>query len=404
MTQISQQNYASEEPRGNDQKIHIVPVGEVISDLTYHSLMAILESLMGSTGIAQVTTSHLSWNIFIHGGSIAFIEDQKEFLPTLLRKLNIKKTETNPNLLRSISKNSITSIEAFSLLGEIFVQDRKNCLTVFKEILFENLLAISLEQNFSLLWNPLASDTKIILPIWKFTDLQTAIAKVTNKWIHFKHVKHPYQRVQLLDNECDLAKVPVFAQVTNGHYRISEIADHFCQHVMRTASKLDQLAEIHTVKIEPLPNRSTNFGNTLSAEANLDKSLKLLAQPRVIIVDDSPVLLKQFGDLLSSWGYQMSLIDDSANATKQILLEKPDIVFLDINMPNLNGFELIKQIRRQPSLASTPLVLITAENSITNNFRAKWANCRFLSKPSTSKEIKDFRDQVRVILQELAPN
>ena len=127
------------------------------------------------------------------------------------------------------------------------------------------------------------------------------------------------------------------------------------------------------------------------------------AQPKVMIVDDSPVLLKQFGNLLTSWGYQMTLVNDSAKATQQIMAEKPDIVFMDINMPNLNGFELIKQIRRQSSLTNIPLVLVTSENSITNNFRAKWANCRFLSKPRTSDDIKEFREQVRAILQEFAP-
>jgi CheY-like chemotaxis protein len=122
-----------------------------------------------------------------------------------------------------------------------------------------------------------------------------------------------------------------------------------------------------------------------------------------MIVDDSPVLLKQFGNLLSNWGYQLSLVDDSANATKQMLSEKPSIVFMDINMPNLNGFDLIKQIRRQPSLANVPLVLVTSENTITNNFRAKWANCRFLSKPRTSNDIPEFREQVQAILREFAP-
>ncbi|MFZ4727128.1 MAG: response regulator, partial [Pseudanabaena sp.] len=110
--------------------------------------------------------------------------------------------------------------------------------------------------------------------------------------------------------------------------------------------------------------------------------------------------LKQFGNLITSWGYQLSLVNDSVNATRQMLSEKPDIVFMDINMPNLNGFDLIKQIRRQPSLASIPLVLVTSENTITNNFRAKWANCRFLSKPLKSDDIQEFREQVRTILQD----
>jgi CheY-like chemotaxis protein len=86
-----------------------------------------------------------------------------------------------------------------------------------------------------------------------------------------------------------------------------------------------------------------------------------------------------------------------------MLLAKPNIVFIDINMPKLNGFDLIKQIRRQPSLAKLPLVLVTSENTITNNFRAKWANCRFLSKPRTSDDVQEFREQVQTLLQEFVP-
>ena len=147
----------------------------------------------------------------------------------------------------------------------------------------------------------------------------------------------------------------------------------------------------------------SNFVRSIVAvneESVLDKIQETRSQLKVMIVDDSPLLLKQFGNLITSWGYQLSLVNDSVNATRQMLSEKPDIVFMDINMPNLNGFDLIKQIRRQPSLAIIPLVLVTSENTITNNFRAKWANCRFLSKPLKSDDIQEFRDQVRTILQD----
>lgn len=405
MTQISKENDASDllTDQGGNKQINIVPIGEVIPNLTYSSLMVMLRLLTNYTGIAKVETIHLSWKIFIHGGSIAFIEDKNEFLPTLLRKLKIQKIQPQQSFLKDIAQKPISSIETCRLLSKVYEQDRDNCLIVFKEILFENLLAISLEKKFSLLWKPFPADTKIILPIWQLPDLEQAIAKVSAQWRNFKYVRHPYQTIQLLDPECGIAQVPLFTQVTNGKYRISEIADHFQQHISRTALKLDKLAENRTVAILPLTKTSPNINEALAFDEILNETQERRSQPKVMIVDDSPVLLKQFGNLLTAWGYQLSLVNDSSNATKQILLEKPNIVFMDINMPNLNGFDLIKQIRRQPSLASVPLVLVTSENSITNNFRAKWANCRFLSKPRTSDDIQEFRDQVRSILQEIAP-
>jgi hypothetical protein len=54
-------------------------------------------------------------------------------------------------------------------------------------------------------------------------------------------------------------------------------------------------------------------------------------------------------------------------------------------------------------LAAIPLVLVTAENSMTNSFRARWASCRFIVKPRTSDETEKFREGLRAILRDVAP-
>jgi len=124
---------------------------------------------------------------------------------------------------------------------------------------------------------------------------------------------------------------------------------------------------------------------------------------KVFVVDDSPVLLKQLGSLIEAWGYEVSMCSDAVSAVEKMLIHKPNIIFLDLNMPGTNGFEMIKQIRRQPELSTTPLVMITAENNVANNFRAKWASCKFLGKPKSTNETAEFRQQLRSLLRELAP-
>ncbi len=125
--------------------------------------------------------------------------------------------------------------------------------------------------------------------------------------------------------------------------------------------------------------------------------------PCVFIVDDSPVLIKQFRQLVSKWGYQVEASEDALTSIEKLLLIKPKIVFLDINMPGATGFELIKKIRRQPELADIPLVLLTAEKSVSNQWRAQWANCKFLAKPSKPEEQATFRTDLLALLQEVAP-
>jgi CheY-like chemotaxis protein len=127
------------------------------------------------------------------------------------------------------------------------------------------------------------------------------------------------------------------------------------------------------------------------------------AQPEIFIVDDSPVLVQQFRHLVTKWGYQVNYSNNALTAVQTILKSNPAIIFLDINMPGASGFDLIKQIRRQGQIANVPLVLLTAERTMTNQWRAQWANCKFLSKPCKADEISTFRSDLQQLLQELAP-
>jgi CheY-like chemotaxis protein len=125
--------------------------------------------------------------------------------------------------------------------------------------------------------------------------------------------------------------------------------------------------------------------------------------PEIFIVDDSPVFLQQFQALVKSWGYQVNYWSNATTAVQKLLEHKPSAVFLDVNMPGMTGFDLMKEIRREPELASVSLVLLTAENSLSNQWRAKWGNCKFVAKPRTPEEIQSFKTELRHLLLDLVP-
>jgi len=127
------------------------------------------------------------------------------------------------------------------------------------------------------------------------------------------------------------------------------------------------------------------------------------SSPEIFIVDDSPLLIQQFRQLVEGWGYQVKYSNNALTAVQSMMESQPLVIFLDINMPGASGFDLIKQIRRQPQLASLPLVLLTAEKSVSNQWRAQWANCKFLAKPRTPAEVPTFRSDLRQMLFEIAP-
>jgi CheY-like chemotaxis protein len=377
--------------------------GQVVRNATLHILLAAMRVMSRSTGILQVETKHHRWKLLLTGGGLVLAEEEGQVIPTLVRKYGN----------RGISFSRIPEWEqrqpnrpyCYSFISNVYKKYPEVTKEVAKEIVLENLLALHLEDSFSFVWQP-ANDMQVNLPVWPLSMLENTIANEVKQWQKFECVKNPYQLVQLVDAANLLARVgndnfPLFAKVTTGQDRICMIADTFKQPTYRTALLLDKLAQKNIVSIMPLQERKPD--TDIGFRPATDALPVTKTEPRVFIVDDSPVLLQQMQRLLLSWGYQVDFTDNAEAATDKILEYKPSVVFIDINMPALNGFDLIKQIRRQRELATMSLVLVTAENSMTNNFRARWANCRFLAKPRSSSDTPKFRDELRNLLREVAP-
>ena len=377
--------------------------GQVVRNATLHILLAAMRVMSRSTGILQVETKHHRWKLLLTGGGLVLAEEEGQVIPTLVRKYGN----------RGISFSRIPEWEqrqpnrpyCYSFISNVYKKYPEVTKEVAKEIVLENLLALHLEDSFSFVWQP-ANDMQVNLPVWPLSMLENTIANEVKQWQKFECVKNPYQLVQLVDAANLLARVgndnfPLFAKVTTGQDRICMIADTFKQPTYRTALLLDKLAQKNIVSIMPLQERKPD--TDIGFRPATDALPVTKTEPRVFIVDDSPVLLQQMQRLLLSWGYQVDFTDNAEAATDKILEYNPSVVFIDINMPALNGFDLIKQIRRQRELATMSLVLVTAENSMTNNFRARWANCRFLAKPRSSSDTPKFRDELRNLLREVAP-
>ncbi len=144
-------------------------------------------------------------------------------------------------------------------------------------------------------------------------------------------------------------------------------------------------------------------GGLVSLKLPADRLQTEASKPEIVIVDDSTVFLQQFQSLVSTWGYRVTVCSTTETAIETMIAVQPDLIFLDINMPGMSGFDLIKAVRREAQLTDKNLVLLTAENSISNQWRAKWGNCKFLAKPRAPEEIKTFQSDLKQLIQETIP-
>jgi signal transduction histidine kinase/ActR/RegA family two-component response regulator len=81
---------------------------------------------------------------------------------------------------------------------------------------------------------------------------------------------------------------------------------------------------------------------------------------RVLLVEDNLNNMMVTSDFLREKGFEMIQASDGLEAIEQALTQKPNIILMDIQMPNMNGIEAIKRIRAAPELASVPIIALTA--------------------------------------------
>jgi CheY-like chemotaxis protein len=124
-------------------------------------------------------------------------------------------------------------------------------------------------------------------------------------------------------------------------------------------------------------------------------------QMTIMAIDDSPMMLTQFQQLVTALGYAVVVCQQAENAIETILKVKPAALFIDLNMPGVTGFELIKQIRQQPELAKIPMAILTGEHKFSNRLRAQWSGCEFITKPLTAGAVSDFQAQLEELLAKL---
>ncbi len=124
-------------------------------------------------------------------------------------------------------------------------------------------------------------------------------------------------------------------------------------------------------------------------------------KPTILVVDDSPLFLKQFNHWANNLNYGFLACSDAEKAMNTISQAKPAVVFLDVNMPVISGFELMEKIRANPALAKIPVVILTGDNKLSSKWRAQWGGCEFLAKPSSTAENAGFQEVLQETIAKL---
>lgn len=115
---------------------------------------------------------------------------------------------------------------------------------------------------------------------------------------------------------------------------------------------------------------------------------------KILVVDDEVHIVRILRDTLSRRGYDVVTAADGDEAVKVAVSEVPDLVFMDVMMPNVSGFDACETMRREDALAQTPIFLLTARGQERDVQHGEAVGAtRYLTKPFSPRSLAALVDE-----------
>ena len=109
---------------------------------------------------------------------------------------------------------------------------------------------------------------------------------------------------------------------------------------------------------------------------------------KVMVIDDSQTIRRTAETLLAREGYEVITAQDGFEALSKIADHHPDIIFVDIMMPRLDGYQACALIKGNPKFASIPVIMLSSKDGLFDRARGRIVGSdEYLTKPFTKDEL-----------------
>ena len=111
---------------------------------------------------------------------------------------------------------------------------------------------------------------------------------------------------------------------------------------------------------------------------------------KVLVIDDSNTIRRSAEIFLRQAGFEVILADDGFDALAKISDHQPQVIFVDIMMPRLDGYQTCALIKQNSLLKSTPVIMLSSKDGVFDRARGRLAGSdRYLTKPFTREALID---------------
>lgn len=176
----------------------------------------------------------------------------------------------------------------------------------------------------------------------------------------------------------------VLVSLLNGQNTLWDLSFKMQRSMIAVMRSLLPLIIDGIVELKEIPDLAYPPTQQVVAEVQPSANKGLIA-----CIDDSPMIGEEMSQILTNLGYEVINIIDPLQGVSLLLKRKPDLIFLDLVMPNTNGYELCTFLRKTSTFQEVPIVILTGHDGVIDRVRAKMVGATdFLGKPPDADKVK----------------
>jgi two-component system, chemotaxis family, response regulator PixG len=286
-----------------------------------------------------------------------------------------------------------------------------------KEVLFD-IIQFSQNRGDRLFYQliPVNNNNNQIRSVLPLIELQSILTETIQDWQEWKNrglanyapslvpVVNKTTQISAVDDNPELQSL---ISATDGRKTLRSLAIYQHKKLIDVAESLLPLFTSGLITFSPLelllpevnlptPTRDTTTKKLSQPTATSDlKSTAAIAQqaPKqvgslIACIDDSAIVYKNLEKIITTHGHRSFGVQDPLKIIPSLIRNKPDLIFLDLVMPVTNGYEVCEQIRKTPSLANVPIIILTGNDGLIDRVRTKFVGANgFLGKPIQAEAI-----------------
>ncbi len=330
-----------------------------------------------NTGCLQIFSDTTSWSIYLEEGKLIYASYSLNMFELLYRKLQQLSRETS------------------SIYGEIYKRLLARFETAIESQEIPNL------DYLAICW---LVNEKFISHIQAGILIEQLSLEIVGLLLNLEEGYYEFTTESFLDDmpkfcHLDLSLLLIKAQQKSPKQQNKQSQEVTSQEPLRALNKPIEQAQVKTntesltvskkqlaVASQSLAKSSYNDGNTHKSIYQLPTAAKKVY--KVVCIDDSPTVLNVIEQFLDDDFFTIITITEPLKALMQIIRTKPDIILLDIGMPNLDGYELCSLLRKHSYLKNIPVIMVTGRNGFIDKAKAKMVRASgYLTKPFTQGEL-----------------